>query len=269
MGMQSQKRFGVVGAGLVGTLFESVPGYEVVHRNEWEPVRWEGLVNTAALTGQHACGETHFTHVLSANVRLPMKMFEACQRGQDRYTGLPASEVETLSLDGGHTYQPLYPDRSVPFITFSTAVVYRKPERTIDTVSESHPLYPQNAYSASKILMETMLPHDQCFIFRIPRVVTDNGHPNDFCEKVKGWNVVENLYESVIYPETIIRAVTQALTDPGLPRGIYNLASEVVHLPTYIKENYSWEGDTVEPYSVGYCSAVVFDTSKAKSVGLI
>ena len=37
--METKKKFGVVGAGLVGTLFEDVPGFEVVHRNQWEPVR--------------------------------------------------------------------------------------------------------------------------------------------------------------------------------------------------------------------------------------
>ena len=269
MGIQSQKRFGVVGAGLIGTLFEKVPGFEVVHRNQWEPVRWEGLVNTAAIAGRTICEETAFSLVLGANVRMPMKMFEACQRGQDRHTGAGESEVETLSLDGGHTYQPLYSDRPVPFITFSTSAVYRKLDRVIDTVSENHPLYPQNAYSASKLLMEAMLPHDRCFIFRIPRVITNNGHPNDFCEEAKKWDVCEDVYDSVIYSDTIIRAVTRALTDPKIPFGVYNLASEVVHLPTYIKAEYGWDGEVIEPYSLGYCSTVVFDTSKAKGVGLI
>ena len=267
--METNKKFGVVGAGLVGTLFERVPDFEVVHRNQWEPVRWEGLVNTAAIAGRAICEETHFSLVLGANVRMPMKMFEACN-GQDRYTSVTKARADALFLDGvPNRNQPLYPGQSIPFITFSTSAVYRKPDRVIDTVSERHPLYPQNAYSASKILMEAMLPHDRCFIFRIPRVVTNNGHPNDFCEKVKKWQVCEDVYESVIYPETIIKAVTRALTDPDLPRGIYNLASEAVHLPTYIKEEYGWEGDVVEPYSLGYCSTVVFDTNKAKSVGLI
>ena len=272
--MANKKRFGIVGAGLVGTLFETVPEFEVVHRNEWDPVRWEGLVNTAAIAGRQICEETAFALVLGANVRMPMKMFEACN-GQDRYTSLAKARTDALfpvqspDLSEPNRNQPLYPGQSIPFITFSTSAVYRKPARTIDTVAESHPLYPQNAYSASKILMEAMLPHDQCFIFRIPRVVTNNGHPRDFCEKVKAWNVCEDVYESVIYPETIIKAVTRALTDPALPRGIYNLASEAVHLPTYIKENYDWEGDVIEPFSLGYCSTVVFDTNKAESVGLI
>ena len=281
--METKKKFGVVGAGLVGSLFQEVPGFEVVHRDQWQPVRWEGLVNTAAIAGRAICEETAFSSVLGANVRLPMQMFAACQRGQDRWTSLEKAEAEGLSMDDGAVYQPIYPtplysDVPVPFITFSTSAVYGKPPSTVHKVKETDPLYPQNAYSASKILMEAMLSprsnrdskqHDQCFIFRIPRVITSNGHPRDFCEKVKAWNVVEDLYESVIYPETIIKAVTRALTDPDLPRGVYNLASEAVHLPTYIKENYGWEGDIVEPYSLGYCSAVVFDTSKSESVGLI
>ena len=272
--MESEKRFGVVGAGLVGSLFANVPGFEVVHRDQWQPVRWEGLVNTAAIAGRAICEETAFSAVLGANVWMPMRMFEACQRGQDRWTSLEKAEAEGLNMDDEAVYQPIYPtplysDEPVPFITFSTSAVYGKPPSMEHKVKETDPLYPQNAYSASKILMEAMLPHDKCFIFRIPRVVTKNGHPNDFGEKVKGWKVCEDVYESVIYPETITKAVTRALTDSDIPQGIYNLASEAVHLPTYIKEEYSWEGDIVEPYSLGYCSTVVFDTSKAEGAGLI
>ena len=266
MGMQSQKRFGVVGAGLVGNLFESVPGYEVVHRNEWEPVRWEGLVNTAALTGRHTCEETHFTQVLSANVRLPMKMFEACEKGLDRYDTLARLEIA-----GDFPSFPPYENtqKPVPFITFSTSAVYRAPDRIDQAVTEECPLYPTNSYNASKILMEAMLPHDRCFIFRIPRVIAGTKHPNDFERKVQKWQVCEDLSESVIYPWTMIKAVERALTEPEIPFGVYNLASETVHLPSYIKEHYGWEGEVVEPRSLGFCPAVIFDTSKAESVGLI
>ena len=73
--METEKQFGVVGAGLVGTLFEDVPGFEVVHRNQWEPVRWEGLVNTATIAGRAICEETAFSSVLGANVQLPLMDF--------------------------------------------------------------------------------------------------------------------------------------------------------------------------------------------------
>ena len=236
--METKKQFGVVGAGLVGSLFEDVPGFEVVHRNEWEPVRWEdGLVNCAGIAGRVRCKETDFAQVLSANVHLPMEMFEACQ-----------------SL-------------GVPFVAFSTTALYDKPEG--DTVSESNPLYPHDSYSASKILMERMLPNDKCFIFRIPRVITDDGNPKDFRQHIKRWTLCEDITRSIIYPETLVKAVTRALADPDIPRGVYNLASEAVHLPTFIKENYGWEGEIVAPYSLGYYTEGVLDTGKAESVGLI
>ena len=272
--MEAKKRFGVVGAGLVGSLFQGLEDFDVVHRDQWQPVRWEGLVNTAAIAGRAICEEMGFSSVLGANVRLPMRMFAACQRGQDRWISIEKAEAEKLGMDDGAVYQPIYPtpvysDLPVPFITLSTSAVYGKPPSITHKVKETDLLYPQNAYSASKILMEAMLPHDKCFIFRIPRVVTNNGHPNDFCEKVKGWKVCEDVYESVIYPETIIGAVTRVLTDPELPRGVYNLASEAVHLPTFIREEYDWAGDIVEPYSLGFCSTVVFDTGKAEGEGLV
>ena len=63
--------------------------------------------------------------------------------------------------------------------------------------------------------------------------------------------------------------MTKALTDPKIPTGIYNIASESVHLPSYIKERYNWEGEVVESFSLGYYPEVVFDTTKAKAVGLV
>ena len=233
-------RYGVVGAGLIGSLFKEIRGFDVVHRHQWQPVRWDGgLVNCAGIIGREICEATPFAQVLGANVRMPLKMFEMC-RGQD-----------------------------VPFITFSSSTVYAKPKQEVDLVLESDSLFPHDAYSASKILMESLLPHDQCFIFRIPRVVADNGHPNDFCEKVKGWKVCEDVYRSVIYPETIIKAVKRALTDPSVPRGIYNLASDAVHLPTFVRNRYGWEGEIVEAYSLGYYPEVILNCDKANEAGLI
>lgn len=234
------KNIGVVGAGLVGSLFKDRDGFEVVHRDEWEPVRWlGGLVNCAGIVGRVICEETDFERIISANVGMPLKMFEACH------------------------------SQSIPFITFSTSAVYRASEKTGDRVTEESLLYPHNTYAASKILMEGVLPHGARYIFRIPRVVTNNGHPNDFREHIKNWKVCEDVYRSVVYPETIIKAVDRALTNPNLPYGTYNIASEAVHLPTFIKEEYGWEGEIVEPYSLGYYPEVVLDVKKAEEVGLI
>ena len=34
--METEKKFGVVGAGLVGSCFKDLDEFEVVHHNEWE-----------------------------------------------------------------------------------------------------------------------------------------------------------------------------------------------------------------------------------------
>lgn len=228
-------KYGVVGAGLVGSIFKGFEDYEVIHRDEWQPMRWDGLVNCCAIAGRAICDESPFEAVLEANVRLPMNMSAEC-------------------LDAG-----------VPFITFSTSGVYRA-SRTIDKVDEQSPIYPQNCYIASKMLMEATLPHDRCFIFRIPQVITPN---DEFGQKVKGWKVVEDLSQSVIYPDAIVQAVNRVMMTKQVKPGIYNLASEVVHLPTFIRNQYGWEGEVVKPYSLGYTPPVILDTTKAKQARLI
>ena len=125
---------------------------------------------------------------------------------------------------------------------------YRLPTK-FKLVEEDDPLYPYNTYSGSKILMERVLPRS-CFIFRIPVVSTGSGADNDYSEKVKRWRYVEDVHKSIVYKETLIEAVRSAL-GAFYKAGVYNIASEVIHLPTYVQEQFGWDGEIVAANFVG------------------
>ena len=233
------KKIGVVGAGLVGSCFKDLDGFQVVHRNEWKDAIWDwkGVVNCAAITGLDKCEETDFAHVLRANAKMPVDI------------GDYAANLQ------------------IPFVQFSTSAVYRRPIKQGDPVDESAPLYPYNAYAGSKILMEATLP-PSCYIFRIPVVHTRSGVANDFGEKVKRWAMVEDVLISIVYKDTLIKAVWNALIQE-IPPGIYNIASEAVHLPSYIQERFGWQGEVVAADSLNLSPAIVLDITKAGTTGLI
>ena len=236
-------KYGVVGAGLVGSLFEGLDDFEVVHHDEWLPMRWErGLVNCAAQSSRIACEQKHFSDVLQANVYLPQKMYES-----------------TLNFKG-----------DVPFVQFSTTAIYKHPKNPDTVLDEDAAIYPLHSYGASKILMEDILADKECYIFRIPRVITDNGHPNDFGHHITRWTEVEDRHCSIVRGETIVNAVMAALENPNSPPGIYNIATEVIHLPSFIKENYGWEGKVIPADSMeGLGPWPIIDTSKAYRWGFI
>ena len=233
------KKIGIVGTGLVGSCFKNLDDFEVVHRDEWTErvLDWAGIVNCCAIAGQKLCEDAGFDAVNQANVLLPQEMAYC-----------------SLNFD-------------IPFITFSTSAVYARPTAR-NPLKESAPLYSHNLYAASKIVMEGTLP-DSAFIFRIPMVITGSGAPNDFGQKVKGWRVVEDVEISIIYASTIKEAVKRVMMDTEIEPGIYNLASEAVHLPTFIKEEYGWEGEVVEADSLNLSPAIVFDTTKAEKAELM
>ena len=232
------KKIGVIGAGLVGSIFKELDEFQVVHRNEWKDVIWDwkGVVNCAAITGLDKCEETDFAQVLRANVRMPIDIADYAANLQ------------------------------IPFIQFSTSAVYRLPTK-FKLVEEDDPLYPYNTYSGSKILMERVLPKS-CFIFRIPVVSTGSGADNDYAQKVKRWTYVEDVHKSIVYKDTLIEAVRSAL-GAHYKAGVYNIGSEVIHLPTYVKEQFGWEGEIVPANSLGRSPAIALDTSKAEVHGLI
>ena len=184
------------------------------------------------------CENTDFAQVLRANAKLPISIADY------------ASNCK------------------IPFVQFSTSAVYRLPSQKEGVpVNEAFPLFPYNSYAASKIVMEATLPKST-YIFRIPVVSTGSGADNDFEGKVKRWTVVEDVLISIVYRSTLIKAVRNALT-AEIPPGVYNIASETVHLPTYIEGRFDWEGEVVSPHTLGRSPAIVLDITKAWKAGLI
>ena len=233
------KKFGVIGAGLVGSIFKELDEFQMVHRNEWKDAiwNWKGVVNCAGIVGLQVCEDTDFAHVLRANAKMPVDIADYAANLQ------------------------------IPFVQFSTSAVYRRPIKQGDPVDEDAPLYPYNAYAGSKILMEATLP-PSCYIFRIPVVYTCSDADNDFGQKVERWTVVEDVLISIVYKDTLIRAVRNVLTQE-IPPGIYNIASEAVHLPSYIEEQFAWQGEVVTADSLNLSPAIVVDIAKARKAGLI
>ena len=235
------KKIGVVGAGLVGSCFEGLDDFEVVHRDEWKDRawNWRGIVNAAGIIGIGPCQDASLDELIQANVTLPVDM-----------------EGDAARLE-------------IPFLTFSTTAVYRRPIDLKEKCREDAPLYPYNAYAASKILMEASLPRDRCFIFRLPRVDTETDSPKDFGPKLKNWKVVEAVYQSFVYRDEIIESVRNAMNNKTRFYGIYNIASADVYLPDYVNDKYGWTGEVVPAHSLGLSPAVLLETTKARDLGLL
>ena len=235
------KKIGIVGAGLVGSCFKGLDDFEVVHHGEWKDAvwNWRGIVNAAGIIGIGPCQEASHDELIRANVKL-------------------AVDMEGYAAKIG-----------IPFLTFSTTAVYRRPGDLEERCREDAPLYPYNAYGASKILMEASLPKDACFIFRLPRVDTETDSEKDFGPKLKNWKVVEHVYQSFVYRDEIIDSVRNAMNNQTHFYGIYNIASKDVYLPEYVKRKYGWKGEVVPAHSLALSPAVMVDTTKAKEVGLL
>lgn len=235
------KKIGVVGAGLVGSCFKDLDEFEVVHHNEWKDRvwNWRGIVNAAGIIGIGPCQDASLDELIKANVKL-------------------AVDMEGYAANLG-----------IPFLTFSTTAVYRRPPDLEERLREDAPLYPYNSYGASKMLMEASLPKDKCFIFRLPRVDTGTDSEKDFGPKVKHWKVVEAVYLSFVFRDTIIESVRNAMNNQTRFYGIYNIGSTDVYLPDYIQQKYGWTGEVVPAHSLNLSPAVMTDTSKAKDLGLL
>ena len=235
------KKIGVVGAGLVGSCFKGLDEFEVVHHDEWKDYvwNWRGIVNAAGIIGIGPCQDASLDDLIKANVTLAVDM------------------------------QGYAANLEIPFLTFSTTAVYRRPIDLEERLREDAPLYPYNSYGASKILMEASLPKEHCFIFRLPRVDTGTDSEKDFGPKLKHWKVVEAVYLSFVFRETIVESVRNAMNNQTRFYGIYNIGSTDVYLPDYIREKYGWTGEVVPAHSLNLSPAVMTDTTKAKDLGLI
>ena len=235
------KKIGVVGAGLVGSCFKGLDEFEVVHHHEWKDRvwNWRGIVNAAGIIGIDPCQDASLDELIQANVKLAVDM-----------AGYAANV-------------------GIPFLTFSTTAVYRRPIDLEERLREDAPLYPYNAYGASKMLMEASLPKDACFIFRLPRVDTGTDSEKDFGPKLKHWKVVERVYQSFVFRDTIIGSVRNAMNNQTRFYGIYNIASTDVYLPDYIREKYGWTGEVVPAHSLNLSPAVMVNATRAKDLGLL
>lgn len=232
------KKIGVVGAGLVGSCFKGLDNFQVAHRNEWRDKiqNWAVVVNCAGIIGLKQCERVSFEEVLRSNVKMPLEMAESA-----------------LMLN-------------IPFVQFSTAAVYRRPE-TRRSVTEDMPLYPYHTYGASKILMKSLLG-SKTFILRIPMVSTSSGAENDFEEKIKRWIQVEDANISVVYRKTLIELVSNALKG-CIPPDIYNIASKSVYLPSYFRERCGRAVETVSADKLNRPPAITLEISKAKAYKLL
>ena len=246
-------KIGIIGDGLVASIFKGLPGYEVVHHDGWEDKieGWSAVVNCAGLTSRLKCMNRPYTEVLEANVWLPRRICDA---------------VETLN-------------RPIPFIQFSSCSVYKRPDSVYNALDEKHPTEPTHEYNASKILMEHVLRDTDTLILRIPRVVTGNGHHADFDKHSARWTQVEDRPTTIVRSETLLKAVNN-ITDPqrwhfqrGAHDGIlmvFNIATEVIRVPEFIKENYGWQGEVIPPDSMtGLGPWPILDTRKAERHGII
>ena len=225
----------VIGSGMVGSIFKDVDGYKVQHFEDDYKNNWQGIINAAGVAGQARCDEVGRRATYEANVAFPLAIAKYCH------------------------------DSFIPFVTLSTMAVY---SHAPSPRTENSPVFPANLYTENKIAMEAMMPED-VFIFRLGMVVRQSGTSYDFGEKVKAWAVVEDVELSIINEATLKKAVRHVITDPTIAPGIYNLASESVHLPTFIKDEFGWDGEVVAAHSLNLSPAVVMDTTKAQERGLL
>ena len=233
-------KIGVIGDGLVGSVFKGLPDYEVVHRDGWKSLEWNALVNCAGVTSRILCEQEPHIEVLKGNVWLPLEIYDWAQTRQ----------------------QP------IPFIQFSSCAVYKHPSFPEELLDEYAPLLPIHVYNASKMLMEQCLAGSEAYIIRIPRVITDNGHHKDFGHHIKSWRFVEDRPVSIVRTETLRNTVGRILSG-SVPPGIYNIATEVVRLPELAKQ-YGADAVSVPADSMaGLGPWPVLDTGKAERYGLL
>lgn len=238
----------VVGRGLVGSIFSEDSQFDVVSHDEWhnrDLDSYSGMVCAAAISTEALCQQATMAEVMEANVTLPLRMLKLAKA------------------------------RNIPVVAFSTGGVYR----TAGVRTEEDDVHPHNRYAASKIYMEHTLQsqpnqiacgvsYERLFIFRIPFVCFFNNHPHDLSGRVPNWKQCEDVSASVVYRGTTEYAVRKALTDSPAA-GIYNIASGIVHFPTFLEDRFHWKGDVVPAHSMGRTPNSQLNTEKAEESGLL
>ena len=234
------EKYLVVGRGLVGSIFSEDSRFDVVSHDEWHNRNldsYSGIVCAAAISTEALCQKATMAEVMEANVALPLRILKLAKA------------------------------RNVPFIVYSTGGVYR--EAGVRT--EADDVSPHNRYTASKIYMEHTLLSEACqrlFIFRIPFVVLFNNHPNDLSARAHNWEQCENVNASVVYKADLEHSVRQAMTESP-EGGIYNIATGIVHFPSFLSDRFGWDGDVVPAHSMGRTPNSQLNTEKAEESGLL
>ena len=230
------EKYLVVGRGLVGSIFSEEPQFDLVSHDEWhnrDLDSYSGMVCAAAISTEALCQKATMAEVMEANVTLPLRILKLAK------------------------------SRNVPCVVFSTAGVYREAGVRVETDD----VHPHNRYAASKVYMEHALQNEayqKLYIFRIPFVCLFNNHPNDLSVRVQNWTQCENVNASVVYQAHIESSVQNAMAH-GVPSGIYNVASGIVHFPTFLEDRFSWKGDVVPAHSMGLTPNSQLDTGKAEA----
>ena len=189
------------------------------------------IVNCAGLAGQGKCKDAQYTEVIRANVRLPLRL------------------ASTASF------------RKIPLIQLSTSGVYRKQTSVSenDVCAEDSPVFPRNEYTASKILMETLIRQrfPLSYVFRIPFFADRES----LISRVANWSEVQQTYCSLVDVETLDYAIKNCMSaEPG----IYNIASRVVYFPDFVDDLVGGPIMRRSEVLTDMTSSVVLDTSKAR-----
>lgn len=232
----------VVDRGLVGSIFLNDSQFDVVSHDEWYNHNlddYNGMMCTAAISTEAECQKVRMEDVLKANVELPLQMLQAAK------------------------------SKNAPLVAFSTAGVYQSAGvRVEDDDVDAH-----NRYTTSKIVMEYALMNEtysRLFIFRAPFVVLFSARVNDLGQRVQTWAKCEDVTASIVYRADLRHAVIRALDhERPVAGGIYNIASGIVHFPTFLEDRFGWQGTIVPPHSLSRTPNSQIAVHKANAAGLL
>lgn len=237
------KKYLVVGRGLIGTMLDEYEHVELISHSEfrelpeWEWRDYEGYVCTAAVQGEAVCQKTSWDEVVKGNVQLPMELLHASERTQK------------------------------PVVLFSTSGVYKEPGQR----KETDDVEPHNRYTASKLMMEYAVErerYEKAYIFRIPFVCLFGDGTMDMPSRVSRWVQCEDVETSIVYREHLCRAVTNALREKA-PGGLYNVKSTDIRLPEFVKDQFDWDGEVLPQGALGLTPSTCLDMQKAMINGLL
>ena len=234
------KRYLVVGRGLIGKMLAEGKQFELISHTEFHelPARsYDGYVCTAAVSSEKLCRDVSWDEVIKGNVILPSQLIKRARR-----------------------------DR-VPIILFSTSGLYRYP----GVAKETDDVQPHNRYTASKLVMEysaLSMKYSKCYVLRIPFICLFGDGKMDMPNRVQSWAQCEDVLTSIVYKKELLQSVLCSLGGVA-PGDVYNVMSEDIQLPEFVKEQFDWNGKVVPQGSLGLTPSTCLDISKAKTRGLI